>query len=161
MLLYLPLGTRTIPAILARSRDKDNSIRKLVYSTVLEQRCIVPAGPDGADEAIGVVHPRALTIAQRELIIRNGLGDREETVKTAASRLIGTWLEAVRGPSVKEEGRDIEADVLAFLKLFDLVESSTAEDALMNIFKARADILDALNFDRRLFVQRADPRYHV
>ena len=37
-------------------------------------------------------------------------------------------------------------DVVAFLGLFDLVEGTTAEDALLSVFKRRADILDNLEF---------------
>ena len=95
---------------------------------------------------VGVSHPRALTIAQREQIVRNGLGDREDSVKNAAAKLVATWVDVVRADGVKPEAIDVEADVIAFLGLFDLTENSTAEDALLSVFKTRVDILDALEF---------------
>ena len=141
------MSPRSIPAILARTRDVDTTIRKFVYSAIFEPNCIVAAGPDQADETMGILHPRALTIAQRELLVRNGLGEREENVKTAASKLISTWLDVARPPVIKAEAHETEADIVAFLNLFDLVENSTGEDALFSLFKSRSDVLDALKFD--------------
>lgn len=140
--------------MLARTRDVDSTIRKLVYSTVLEQHCLV-SSPDNLkaeaedEQAMGVTHPQVLSIVQRELIVRNGLGDREETVKAAASKLIANWVDIIRPPNVKpENGQGVaEADLLAFLDLFDLVANSTAEDALTSIFVTRVDLLDSLQFD--------------
>ena len=109
---------------------------------------MVAAGPDQAEEVMGIAHPRALSIAQRELVIRNGLGDRVDAVKVAASKLLSTWLEVARPSGGKEEGNQTEADLIEFLNLFDLVENSTAEDALLSLFKSRTDVLDALKFDR-------------
>ncbi|KAJ3556048.1 hypothetical protein NM688_g2240 [Phlebia brevispora] len=46
-----------------------------------------------------------------------------------------------------EEGQSVaEADILAFLELFDLVANSTAEDALNCVFAKRMDLLDGLQF---------------
>lgn len=108
---------------------------------------------------IGVGHPRALTIAQRELVVRNGLGDRETVVKSAAGSLVGAWVDVVGSADAKganESHQEIndkakvarrEADVVALLKLFDLAESTVAEDALLSVFKTRVDIFDGLEFD--------------
>jgi condensin complex subunit 3 len=38
-----------------------------------------------------------LTIAQREEIVRYGLGDREPAVRSAAGSLVGKWADAVEG----------------------------------------------------------------
>ncbi|EKM57502.1 uncharacterized protein PHACADRAFT_90256 [Phanerochaete carnosa HHB-10118-sp] len=142
-LLNLPIGPETLPHILARTRDVDVTVRKLVYHNVLEPNCVIEH--DGGIN-VGVSHPRALSIAQREQIVRNGLGDREDVVKSAAMKLVATWVEVVRMDGSKLEKGDHEADVIAFLNLFDLVENSTAEDALLSVFKSRADILDGLEF---------------
>lgn len=151
VLVNLPLSPETIPVILTRTRDVDVGIRKIVYSTVLEPNCAIIAGPEKTEEAMGITHPRALTIAQRELVVRNGLGDREEAVKAAARKLVVTWVEVARvsmGKGLAEEkGDGVHEDLIAFLKLFDLEENSTAEDALLNVFKARTDFLDVLKFD--------------
>jgi condensin complex subunit 3 len=92
----------------------------------------------------GAAHPRALTIAQRELIVRNGLGDREPTVRAAAGKLVGAWVDAV-GVGTKK-GAVLE-DLLAFLGTFDLRESAVVEDALLSVFVTRVDVFDALEFD--------------
>ena len=147
----MPLNEQTLPIILDRTRDVDANVRKLVYSTVLEQHCLVQQDPDKAkseneDEVMGPTHPRALTIANRELIVRHGLGDREDSVKAAAAKLLETWLDVV---SVRvEQGQSAaEASIIAFLELFDLVANSTAEDALTSVFSRRVDLLDGLKFE--------------
>lgn len=140
-LLNIPIAKHTLPAILARSRDTDTVMRRLLYSAVLEKNC---ATPDGS--AMGLLHPRVLTIAQRELIIRNGLGDREPAVRAAAGSLLGAWVDVVRGSAKAEEGGGVMDDVLALLGLFDLNENTVAEDALLSIFATRVDIFDQLEF---------------
>lgn len=92
----------------------------------------------------GAAHPRALTIAQRELIVRNGLGDREPTVRAAAGKLVGAWVDAV---SVGTKKVAVLEDVLAFLGTFDLRESAVVEDALLGVFVTRVDVFDSLEFD--------------
>lgn len=144
-LVNTPLTPRTLPALLARSRDTDPVIRKAVYALVLQPHCTLDSGV-----GIGVAHPRVLSIAQRELIVRNGLGDREESVRAAAAKLVAMWVNVVRTDGVKtEDGEEegIRGDMVAFLKLFDLVEGKTAEDALLSMFASRADILDDVEFD--------------
>ena len=121
-------------------RDVDANVRRAVYAVVLN--------PDKAvtnEEMIDVTHPRAMKIADRESIIRNGLGDREESVKAAAAKLISGWVDIVQMGTVKSERE--EADIIAFLRLFDLVhEGTVAQDALLSVFKTRVDILDSLTF---------------
>ena len=113
---------------------------------------------------MGPTHPRALTIAQRELIVRNGLGDREPSVRAAADALVGTWADVVNiGVKAEEESISIKEEdgvtqkqklsenaavekAVAFLKLFDL-ENEIASDALLSVFASRPDIYDELRFD--------------
>ena len=140
-----------LDAILARTRDRDVTIRKTVYSGVLEQHCLVTnpnktKTEEDTEDEMGVTHPRVLSIANREIIVRNGLGDREESVKTAAAKLLGVWLDAVT-PKVTEGQNAAEASILAFLDLFDLEANSVAEDALTSIFRRRPDLLDGLQFE--------------
>ena len=78
--------------ILARTRDTDTTIRKLGYLTP-------PA------EANSIVHPRSLTIAQRELFVQTGLGDREPVVRSAAATLLTVWVEVFGESIVKDEKR--------------------------------------------------------
>ncbi|KAJ8457735.1 hypothetical protein ONZ51_g11351 [Trametes cubensis] len=147
----------TLPALLARSRDVDPTIRKLVYSHVLENNSINrdPAIP------IGFTHPRALTIAQREMIVRNGLGDREESVKAAARQLLGSWVDVVRSDGIKKDegvkSEGIIEDLVAFLKLFDLTEDTIAEDALSSVLQTRVDIYEHIEFEGASLVRPLSP----
>jgi condensin complex subunit 3 len=125
--------------VLVRTRDVDTTVRRLVYASVLLTHAELP---DGAMP--GAAHPRALTIAQRELIVRNGLGDREPAVRAAAGKLVGAWVDAV---SVGTKKGMVLEDLLTFLSTFDLRESEVVEDALLSIFVTRVDIFDALEFD--------------
>ncbi|KAL4079677.1 nuclear condensing complex subunit [Scleroderma citrinum] len=98
--------------------------RALVYSQVLENNCLT------VDQtSMGVVHPRVLSIAQRELIIRNGLGDREPAVRAAAGSLLGTWVDVAQGMTKAED-----------------IQGTIAEDALLSIFATRMDIFEHLEF---------------
>jgi condensin complex subunit 3 len=96
---------------------------------------------------MGITHPRVLSIAQRELIIRNGVGDREPAVKTAAAALLGTWIDVIgEGDEGQEDNLNVETRVVQLLKLLDLVDSKIAEDALLNVFESRVDVFDNLEF---------------
>ena len=156
-LLNVHLSPQTLPALLARSRDVDPTIRKLVYSHVLENNSINrdPAIP------IGFTHPRALTIAQREMIVRNGLGDREESVKAAARQLLGSWVDVVRSDGIKKDegvkSEGIIEDLVAFLKLFDLTEDTIAEDALSSVLQTRVDIYEHIEFEGASLVRPLSP----
>lgn len=148
MLQNLPLGPQTLPPLLERSRDVDPNIRKLVYTYVLEKYC----QPSDFGQ-VGFTHPRALSIAQREMIVRNGLGDREGSVKIAAAQLLGQWVDVVRSDGSKKEegvkkevGEETIEDLVAFLKLFDLTEGTVAEDALGSVLNTRVDIYEHLEF---------------
>jgi condensin complex subunit 3 len=140
-LLNIPVTAQTLPAVLARTRDIDMTVRRLVYGSVLLAHADLP------DEAMpGAAHPRVLTIAQREQIVRNGLGDREPAVRAAAGKLVGAWVDAVSVGVGTKKGSVLE-DLLAFLGTFDLRESAVVEDALLSVFVTRVDVFDALDFD--------------
>ncbi|TFK48905.1 ARM repeat-containing protein [Heliocybe sulcata] len=128
----------TLPHILGRTRDTDAIVRRLVY-TVLESHC-APSESDSSLAALGATDPRFLSIAQREQIVRNGLGDREPAVRSAAAKLTGTWLEVTGGGAGKG------AEAIGFLRLFDLAESGVAEDALMCVFASRGEAFDSVEF---------------
>jgi condensin complex subunit 3 len=140
-LLNIPINTPTIPHILDRTRDTDATVRKLVYTAVLE-----PNVQQGETTNMGPAHPRALTIAQRELIVRSGLGDREQSVRTAAASLLGTWVDVLADSNTEQADTKFESGVVALLKIFDLVESTVAVDALLSVFVTRSDIFDSMMF---------------
>ncbi|KAI0040302.1 ARM repeat-containing protein [Auriscalpium vulgare] len=137
VLLNMAVSDATLPAILSRTRDVDTTIRKLVYSMKLEPNCIAEDG------GLGPSHPRALTIDQRELIVKNGLGDREDGVRLATGKLIGKWVDAVG----TDKGEVVE-DILAFLDVFDIGEGlQVADDALQSVFVTRSELFEKVEFD--------------
>lgn len=136
----------TIPHLLTRTRDLDNSVRRHTYSTVLGQNCSIGEGED--NKSVGNAHPRFLSIEHREMVVKHGLGDREPSVRAAAANLVGTWVDIMRNPDeiVKNEtpAQELEQTMLSFLTLFDLQEITIAEEALMSVFKTRTEIFDNL-----------------
>ncbi|KAJ7056620.1 nuclear condensing complex subunit [Mycena amicta] len=106
-----PLTDEIKAALLSRLRDKDASVRKIMYSQVLEK---------GA-RARNSFHPRSLTITERELIVRNGLGDREASVRAAAASMIEAWFE--NSDLVKSED-----DLALQLEEVDISDKASPED---------------------------------
>lgn len=82
-LYNLPRTPQTLPHILGRTRDIDPIIRRTVYA--------------GSLSAAALPDPRVLSIAQREEVVRNGLGDREPAVRKAAAGMLGGWLDHAEG----------------------------------------------------------------
>ena len=60
VLSCIAASTKTLPAILERTRDTKDSVRKLAYQVIAEK-----------------IHIKAFTIAQRERLLQEGLSDRE------------------------------------------------------------------------------------
>ncbi|WVQ85926.1 hypothetical protein IAT38_008094 [Cryptococcus sp. DSM 104549] len=119
-LYNLPCNPTTLPHILARTRDVDPILRRTVYAGSLSAEAL----PD----------PRILSIAQREEVVRNGLGDREGSVRKAAAGMLAGWVDMV------------EDDLLEFLSRFDVAVSEVAEDALISVFVTRPEIFGAVEF---------------
>lgn len=132
-MLNLPVTPTTLEHILARTRDTDTSLRKLVYANVLVENVT-------RNGSMGPTHPRRLTIAQREVVVQNGLGDREPGVRTAAAALLGVWVD-----ETKQENDSVESGVVTLLQMFDL-QSAVAADALTSIFVTRPETFDNLEF---------------
>ncbi|KAG9019330.1 hypothetical protein FRB90_003736, partial [Tulasnella sp. 427] len=119
-LLNIAASKNTLEAILSRTRDQDTTIRKLLYAHVLA----------------GLPHPKLLTIAQREEVVKNGLKDREAAVRAAAGRLVGVWVDI------------FDRSLLELLKMFDLIGSEeVAQEALLSAFVTRPDLFDAVEFE--------------
>ena len=100
-------------------RDVDALTRKLVFTVVLPR----------------LANPRQLTIAQREQVVSQGLGDRTEPVRVAAAKLLGSWVDACEG------------DLAAFVTLFDVQTPDIARDALKSVFVTRAEVANEIEFD--------------
>lgn len=128
----------SLQVILTRIRDTEWRVRKEVYVALIKS---IHLNEEGS--AVGPTHPRVLSIDQRESIVRIGLHEREREVKAAAEKLILAWLMAV---SVGEKEDAIE-DLFAFLKLFDLTERKTAEEALVSVFKTKPAIMSGIQTD--------------
>ncbi|XP_006463505.1 hypothetical protein AGABI2DRAFT_73577 [Agaricus bisporus var. bisporus H97] len=132
VLLNLPITALTIPHVLARMRDTEPTVRKVVISGILD-----PNTTQGDDfKVMGPTHPRALTISQREQIVKDGLGDRDESVRRTAWILIGTWIDVI----------NVSEGVLSLLTLFDLGQDTVAVDALLKVFAWRPDIFNNIVF---------------
>lgn len=139
-LLNIPLVPATLDIILSRARDVDPVTRKLVYTGVLQ---------------IKLGHPRQLSIAQREQIVKDGLGDREPGVRVAAGKLVASWFDAAMAETPKTEKSTWDGDdggvmkgLIHFLGLFDVVGpgEAVAVDAVLSIFTTRPDIPDGFTF---------------
>ena len=118
--LNIPPTDLTIDAIVSRTRDVDDAVRRIIYHHCLPQ---IPL-------------PRYFSIAQREQILRNGLGDRDEMVRASTARLIGQWVDFFGG------------HLLEYLDTFELVSGTkVAEDALKALFQHRQDMLDSIKFE--------------
>ena len=116
---------KTLPTILTRTRDVDTSVRKLAYAPVLEQ-----------------AENLELSEEQREQICRSGLRDREQSVRAAAVKLIGSWLDALNG------------DLERFVRLFEFVNLDHAENpatmALLSLFESRPEIMGSAEFNGKV-----------
>lgn len=161
--MNVPLNLRTIPAILERTRDVDQPIRKLVFGQILAKNVLEKEEGDNIPPSIGPTHPRNFTVPQREMVIKNGLGDRDIIVRKATELLVSKWMETVdvkiEEPDVKLEGQKKEVPEtgpVALLKLFNLnLDLSVPSMALVSIFATRADIFNETEFpstDFHLFI---------
>ncbi|KAG7448853.1 ARM repeat-containing protein [Guyanagaster necrorhizus] len=137
-LVNLPIAPQCMKTILTRTRDTDPVTRKLVYSTAL---------PKLGD-------PRKLTIAQREDVVRTGLGDREPAVRVAVSKMLANWFDLTKNQDMSIddtwEGDDsgVMKGFIQFICLFDVVGPGVtiAVDAVLSQFNLRPALLDAFIF---------------
>ncbi|XP_071634253.1 condensin complex subunit 3 [Temnothorax longispinosus] len=97
---------KTLQAALIRTRDIDDSVRKKAY------------------EFISKVTVRSLTIEQRERLLKDGLKDRSETVRTCVNNvLLPAWLRYFKGEYMNlihalDAGIGTETATLALRVLF-------------------------------------------
>ncbi|KAI0235791.1 Condensin complex subunit 3 [Lamellibrachia satsuma] len=108
---------QTLPAMLERTHDVKESVRRLAYQVLAEK-----------------VHMKALTIAQRIRLLQDGLNDRTVSVQeTCSSRLVQSWLRYCAG------------NVLDLLTCLDVESSAeTSTQAMETLFK-KAPVTDLLN----------------
>ncbi|KAF8155928.1 nuclear condensing complex subunit [Crassisporium funariophilum] len=150
-LVHIPVTPTSLDAILSRTRDIDPVMRKLVYAGVLQ---------------VKLGHPRQLSIAQREQVVKDGLGDREPAVRVAAGKLVTSWFDVVVAEGLKtgaaearsggkEDGTGWEGDdggvmkgLIGLLGLFDVVGpgEAVAVDAILSVFTTRPETPDVFLF---------------
>lgn len=139
-LVNIPLVPASLDTILCRTRDVDPVTRKLVYNGVFQSK---------------LVHPRLLSIAQREQIVKDGLGDREPGVRVAAGKLVASWFDTAMAEAPKTEstwnGDDggVMKGLIHFLGLFDVVGpgEAVAVDAVLSILTIRPNLADVFTFE--------------
>ncbi|PWN53081.1 ARM repeat-containing protein [Violaceomyces palustris] len=131
----------TLPFIVERLRDVDPINRRCVYlgSLTLLLQSSAKLAPTAGSSKFGL--DRLTT----EEVVRIGLGEREASVKRAARKLVGTWIDSVGG------------DLIAFLNQFDMTQSSNAEAALQSIFESKPQIISQLRFDQDTFWMSLTP----
>jgi condensin complex subunit 3 len=126
----VPLTPATVPAIFTRTRDIDPAIRKSLLSSILPK----------------LDHPKQLSIAQREQVIRDAIADQEPSVRVAGGKLIEAWFE-LTVDEVGEGDEGIMDGLVSFLTLFDVIGGEAiAIDALYSLFTTRPDILEHIAF---------------
>ncbi|XP_008684034.1 condensin complex subunit 3 [Ursus maritimus] len=89
-------SAKTLPQIVGRTKDVKEAVRKLAYQVLAEK-----------------VHMRAMSIAQRVMLLQQGLNDRSDAVKQAVQKhLLQGWL------------RFTEGNILELLHRLDVENSS-------------------------------------
>ncbi|XP_074641099.1 condensin complex subunit 3-like [Tubulanus polymorphus] len=110
VLQSIATSTQTLPQILERTRDVKDVVRKASFIVIAEK-----------------IHIKALTIAQRIKLLKDGLGDRSDVVKEAcASQLLQAWLRLYGGNIL---------ELLNCLDVEDAESMKTTELALQTMFK--------------------------
>ena len=149
--ISMELNVSTLPILLSRTRDTDGAVRKMAFRLLLR----VPV--------------RGLSVAQRSLLVKNGLGDREASVRAESSKLIYQWAVSCSDYGAQSEGNSskrnaaqmmgAKIDLDEFLDLFDLWDGEVAEEALKALVYKRPNVLDGLDLSQgkqRVFKMKVD-----
>ncbi|XP_004707906.2 condensin complex subunit 3 [Echinops telfairi] len=97
-------SAKTLPQIVGRTRDVKEAVRKLAYQVLAEK-----------------VHMKAMSIAQRVMLLQHGLNDRSAAVKQATQKhLLQGWF------------RFSEGDILMLLHRLDVENSSDVAVSVLN-----------------------------
>lgn len=158
-LLNTPLLPETLPIVLTRTRDIDIGIRALFYAhTLLPSGTTSASTSRAARSAITnpnrLSSPKQLSIEQRERVVKDGLGDREDKVRAGAAKMLAGWYDWAAHDASEAEEEAVKS-LMVFLKLFDVVGEGgdlVAVDALKSVFVTRPDVLDAVVFAGELSI---------
>jgi condensin complex subunit 3 len=114
--VHTQLNKQSLPLLLSRAKDPDANVRRTVFRVL--KTTPVPA--------------RSLSLEQRTLVVRYGLGDRTPIVKAEASKLLASWVDGTK-------------DLEEFISLFDLSSGTIAEDALGAVLAERPELLNDID----------------
>ncbi|EXJ54748.1 hypothetical protein A1O7_10089 [Cladophialophora yegresii CBS 114405] len=158
LLVNLPATPKTLPYLLERARDRDGPTRRALYAKLL---------PKLGDF-------RHLSLSMREKLLRWGLRDRDERVRTATARVFREhWIENCAATelanSVEDRGETNgdeetgekkekpgfhEPNIAALLELLERIdtvnngnEDGVALEAMKEFWAGRQDYLDSVTFD--------------
>ncbi|NXY83464.1 CND3 protein, partial [Alcedo cyanopectus] len=125
-------AARTLPAIVGRTMDVKDAVRKLAYEVLAEK-----------------VHMRALSIAQRVKLLQQGLNDRSDAVKEVMSKkLLQAWLQMSEG------------DILEFLHRLDVENCPEVAVPVLNALFSLSPLHDLVqnfkNLDSRKLIPLED-----
>ncbi|KAL9935731.1 hypothetical protein V8E36_005308 [Tilletia maclaganii] len=139
----------TLPIIITRLHDVDATNRRCVYlgslALIAEAEFTARAVAAEADAASALAIGPNLSPELADIVVRTGLGDREETVQRAAKKLIGRWCE-VDGYNLRRFLSRFPAPLLESLAANTLpsatpVPAHSASLALTSLYLAKPDIV--------------------
>ncbi|XP_053274498.1 condensin complex subunit 3 [Pleuronectes platessa] len=128
VLSCIAMSPQTLPKVLKRTRDIKENVRKLAYQVLAEK-----------------VHIKALTIAQRVILLQQGLHDSSEAVReVVCDSLLPAWLLRLDG------------NIIDLLHKLDVENcAQTALDTLKAIFKGKPSeelLQDRVQLDNRKLI---------
>ncbi|XP_007101936.1 condensin complex subunit 3 isoform X1 [Physeter macrocephalus] len=113
-------SAKTLPKIVGRTKDVKEAVRKLAYQVLAEK-----------------VHMRAMSIAQRVMLLQQGLNDRSDAVKQAVQKhLLQGWLRFTEGNILELLHRlDVENSYEVAVSVLNALFSVTPLNELVEICK--------------------------
>lgn len=85
--------------------------------------------------------PNVLSQDQRVDIVKKGLKDREESVRTACKKLVGKW------------AGDVDGGILSMLSLFDVISNTEVASSMLDaVFDTRQDLAAQLQFPEAFWI---------
>ncbi|KAM6150746.1 condensin complex subunit 3 isoform 2-T2 [Erethizon dorsatum] len=117
-------SAKTLPKIVGRTKDIKEAVRKLAYQILAEK-----------------VHMRAMSIAQRVMLLQQGLNDRSDAVKQAMQKhLLQGWLNFTEGNILELLHRlDVENSSEVAVSVLNALFSTTPLSELVGICKNKDD----------------------
>ncbi|KAG2008196.1 condensin subunit Cnd3 [Coprinopsis cinerea AmutBmut pab1-1] len=145
ILCNLPVDRTTLDHILPHLRDREQTIRKAIYTQVLTPQV---SPKDGSP---AYCHPSSIKPSQR-LAALAGLDDREDGVQKAAEEFIDAWLNAPEPENGQEAAQyDALERLVCLLKFFRVQKREEKELRLVclmvkTVLKNNSDICDNIGF---------------